>query len=258
MFPAKVHCLYDSLFVPVDHAEPVPRKSLFTHHQLPMRHSHEIAVPHTGTPGWYLGGIALSVVFLCLFLRSKQLRIVDLLQSLLSERTMARVLRESNLTRAVTQAPIALIMLFPLSLVACHLLIPSSSSGSVGLLSFLALYAAGCIVYYTRNGIFRFIGEAFLNGEAMHLYLSNSYVYHLVYAIVATALSFFVCFTGSVGNVFLNILAGMLGLLVVMRFIRGVRLILTHAKSPQLYLFYYLCTLEIVPIVILIHGAISW
>lgn len=255
---AKVYCFYDSIFVPVDHAEPVPRKSLFTHHLLPVRHGQEMAITHVGTPGWYLGGIAVSVVILVLFLHSKQLRILDLLQSLFSERTMSRVLREANLTRAVTQAPIALIMLFPICLVVNYSFIRPTSNGWMEILAFLAIYAASCIVYYLRNGIFRFIGETFLNGEAVHLYLTSNYVYHLVYCIMAVAFSFFVCFTGNVGDIFLTILLGVLGLLVVMRFVRGMYLILTHAKSPKLYLFYYLCTLEIVPVIVLIYGAISW
>lgn len=252
----QVNCLYDSAFVPQDHAEPVPRKSLFTHHLLPVRHESEMAVGHDGTPGWYLGGIALALLFLCLFLRAKQLRLLDLLQSLVSERAMARVLREANLTRAITQAPIALIMLFPVCLVASKVLMPATSPLSI--LNFLVIYVAACAVYYLRNGIYRFVGEAFLNSEAMHLYLTSNYVYHLAYGIVATALAFFVCFTGPLGGIFFYILAGIVGILAVMRFVRGVQLILTHAKSPKLYLFYYLCTLEIVPIIVLAHGAISW
>ena len=254
----QVHCLYDSVFVPQDHAEPVPRKSLFTHHLLPVRHTAEMTVGHGGTSGWYLGGIALSFLFLCLFLRVKQLRPLDLLQSLFSERTMARVLREANLTRAAAQAPIALVALFPLCLVASCSLLPSRGVVWQGILDFLLLYAAACVVYYLRNGIYRFVGEAFLNSEAMHLYLTSNYVYHLTYGVVATVLAFFVCYTGSLGNIFLCLLAGIVGILAVMRLIRGLQLILTHAKSPQLFLFYYLCTLEIVPLVVLAHGAISW
>lgn len=254
---AEVHCLYDSLFVPVDHAEPLPRKSLFTHHHLPVRHGREIPVGHVGTPVWYLGGIALSVAILCLFLRAKQLRLLDLLQSLISERAMSRVLREANLTRAVTQAPIALVMLFPLCLVASYSLLPSSSNPWMAILDLLLLYAASLGVYFLRNGILRVVGDAFLNNEAVHLYLTSNYVYHLAYAVVATALAFFVCFTGDLGGIFLSLLAALLAILFLMRFLRGMQLILTHAKSPKLYLFYYLCTLEIVPVIVLVAGAIS-
>ena len=253
----------DSIAFPVGRAEPVPRKSLFTHHLLPVRHGQEMTIAHAGTSGWYLGGIALSLLFLCLFLRAKQLRLLDLLQSLVSERAMSRVLREANLTRATTQAPIALVMLFPLCLVATYMLTPASLQFSIfnsqfSILNFLLLYAACCVGYYLRNGIFRFVGEAFLNSEAVHLYLTSNYVYHLAYGVVATVLAFFVCFTGPLDRVFLAILAGMVCILYVMRLVRGLQLILTHAKSPKLYLFYYLCTLEIVPIIVLVHGAMSW
>ena len=257
LLTVQVSCLYDSVFVATDHAEPVPRKSLFTHHLLPVRHGHEISVSHAGTPGWYLGGIALSILFLCLFLRAKQLRLPDLLQSLVSERAMGRVLRETNLTRAVTQAPIALVMLFPLCLVANHCFMPQLHNVWLDMLTFLGIYAASLCLYFVRNGIIRFIGNAFLNGDAVHLYLTSNYVYHLAYGVAATALAFFVCFTGNLGNVFLYILAAIVGILFVMRLIRGMQLILTYSKSPKLYLFYYLCTLEIAPVLILTSVAIS-
>ena len=55
-----------------------------------------------------------------------------------------------------------------------------------------------------------------------------------------------------------DILAGILGLLFVVRLIRGLQLILTFSKTPKFYLFYYLCILEIVPIIIIIKVAISY
>ena len=247
-------CAFDTLFTPTDHPEPVPRKSLFTHHLLPVRHGNEIVVSHSGTPGWYFGGVILAVLFTVLFLRHKQLRVPDLLQALFSERTMERVLREANLTRATSQALIAPIMLLPICLAVSQL---STLNSQLSILNFLLLYAVALVAYYLRNGIVRFIGNAFLNSEAVHIYLTSNYIYHLVYGLVASALIFFVCFTGSLGILFFRILAGILLILFVMRLIRGMQLILTHSKSPKLYLFYYLCTLEIAPPVVLIFAAIS-
>lgn len=244
---------YDSVYAPVNHAEPVPRKSLFTHHLLPVQHPYEIALSHNAASGWYLGGIALSILLLCLFLRRKQLKMLDLLQSLVNARTMARVLREANLTRSSEQALIAPLMLLPMCLVLNAVL----SQHSFSVIPFLTVFLCACVVYYLRNGLLRFLGNAFLNTAAVHIYLSSNYLYHLAYGISVTALSFFICFTGSLGIYFFYFVAGWVGILYVMRLVRGMHLILSNAKTPKIFLFYYLCTLEIVPAIVLIYVAIS-
>ena len=242
----KVDCAYDSVFTPLDHGEPMPRKSLFTHHLLPVRNDYDLSVTHTNTSGWYLGGIGLSILLLLLFLRQKQLSLGDLLLSLINGQTMNRVLRETNLTRTSSQSVIALIILLPIALVAQYLWLPGHDVWS-SMINFGLLYAGCCLAYYLRNGILRFIGEAFYNREAVHLYLSSNYLYHLAYGIMTTAMAFFICYTDGRGGLFAAVLGGMLGLFYLMRVVRGMQLILTHAKTSTLYLFYYLCTLEIVP-----------
>ena len=208
---------------------------------------------HTGTPGWYLGGIALSLMLICLFFRKKQLRLLDLLHSLVNARAMDRMLRATNMTRVSEQFLIAPIMLLPLLLIVSRRLFPTPLPD----VRFLTLYVAACAVYYVRNGIVRFLGNAFLNKEATHIYLTSNYLYHLTYGLVAMAFAFFICFAGEMGVLFFHIAAGLIGILYVMRLLRGLQLILTNSKTLKLYLFYYLCSLEIVPAIVIIFVAIS-
>ena len=243
-------CIYDSLFTPVGRQEPSLHKSLFTHHLLPVENTHEITIQHQGSPGWFLLFIALSLFFICTFLRNKQISLVELLQSAIDSRAMDRLLRDANLTHASDQAIIAPLMLIPVVLVAYFAFLPPVNDVWLSILRYLLLLLACCLIYYARNGIFRFFGNAFDNNEALHLYLSSNYIYHLLYGIVATVLSFFVFYTDRVGTTFLYILGGMLALLFIIRLLRGMQLFLTNSKSPKFYLFYYLCILEIVPIII--------
>ena len=244
-------CVYDSIFTPVKQEQPEVRKSIFTHHQLTVKHNHEIDIHHDGTNGWFLGVIALSIFLLCIYLRRKQIDLLTLLQSAIDHRAMGRMLRDTNLTHAPDQAPIALLMLLPITLVGYYFFFPHPDNMWRDMLQYLMLYAASIVIYFTRNGIFRFIGNAFNNGEAVHTYLSSNYIYHLLYALTATAMAFFVCYTDSVGSVFFYILAGLIALLFTVRLIRGLKLILTFSKTPKVYLFYYLCILEIVPIIVI-------
>lgn len=251
-------CIYDSIFTPIKQAAPEVRKSIFSHHELTVQHTHEIDIHHDGSPGWFFGFIVLSIFLICSYLRRKQIDMVTLLQSAIDHRAMGRMLRDTNLTHAADQAPIALLMLLPVSLVAYFFFFQHPSNIWLDMLQYLTLFAICIIVYYTRNGIFRFLGNAFNNGESVHVYLSSNYIYHLLYAIVASALAFFVCYTDRVGQVFFYILAGILALLFTVRLIRGLKLILTFSKTPKVYLFYYLCILEIVPIIIIIKVVISY
>ena len=245
-------CIYDSLFTPIDQPEPTLHKSLFTHHLLQVQNTHEIAIQHHNTPGWPLFFIALSITLICLFIRNKQISLLELLHSAIDSRAMDRTLRDANLTHATDQATIAPLMLLPVTLVAYQSYAPHISNMWLGILSYLGAFLASCAIYYIRNGIIRFFGNAFDNNEAVHIYLSSNYIYHLLYGIVATTFAFFVFYTDKVGPTFLNILLVVLGILFTIRLIRGMQLILTNSKTPKFYLFYYLCILEILPIFVLI------
>ena len=251
-------CAYDSIFTPLEQAEPVVRKSLFSHHQLAVEHKHEINIHHEGSPGWMLGFIVLSIFLICTFLRRKQISLLMLLQSAIDHRAMDRMLRDTNLTHAPDQSPIALLMLMPVVLVGYYFFLPHRENGWIDMLQYLMVLVGCAVVYYSRNGIFRILGNAFDNSESVHVYLSSNYIYHMLYAIAAAALAFFVCYTDAVGRIFFYILAGVIALLAVIRLFRGLKLILTFSKTPKFYLFYYLCILEIVPIIVIIKVVSSY
>ena len=252
-----VVCAYDTLFTPMGPVEPVLHRSLFTHHLLPVQNSHETTIQHQGSPGWLFAVIVLSITLICIFLRNKQIQLVDLLQSAIDHRAMDRMLRDTNLTHNVDQAIIAPLMLIPVSLVCFYSFIPQMSNTWTNILQYFLLLAACIAVYYTRNGIIRFIGNAFENPEAVHIYLSSNYIYHLLYGIAATVLAFFIFYTDQVGQTFLYILLGIIALLFTIRLLRGMQLILTNAKTQKFYLFYYLCILEIVPLIIVFKVVIN-
>ena len=245
-----VVCAYDTLFTPMGPTEPVLHRSLFTHHHLPVQNSHETTIQHQGSPGWLFVVIILSITLICIFLRNKQIRLVDLLQSAIDHRAMDRMLRDTNLTHTIDQAIIAPLMLMPISLVGYYAFFPQVSNIWTNILQYILLFAVCIAVYYTRNGIIRFIGNAFENSEAVHIYLSSNYIYHLLYGIAATAIAFFIFYTDRVGQTFLYILLAIIALLFTARLLRGMQLILTNAKTQKFYLFYYLCILEIVPLII--------
>lgn len=246
-----VVCAYDTIFAPLEAKEPVLRKSLFIHHELQVKSGHERIIVRDNAPGWLFGVIVISLFLIFNFLRRKQINILELLQSAIDHRALDRLLRDSNLTHPTSQAPIAMIMLLPISLIGYCSFMPHSSKVLVDITTYLLVLVVCFAIYFIRNGVMRLIGSAFGNNEAVNLYLASNYIFHLLYAIVGAGMAFFVCYTGEMGQVFLFATLGMLGLLLLARFIRGMQIILTLSKNSRFYLFYYLCILEIVPIVII-------
>lgn len=251
-------CVYDSLFTPLEQAEPVIRKSLFTHHQLQVKTSHEITINRTHAPGWMLGLIAISILLVCIFLRNKQIRLINLVQAALDHRALDRLLRDTNLTHPMDLSPVALIALLPLSLIGYHCLLSHSSNPLYDILHYLLFLLLVIVIYFTRNGLLRLLGGAFYNSESVGVYIANNYIYHFLYGIVATAMAFFVCYTGDASNTFAVIFCGIICVLLLFRFFKGMQIILTLSKSSKLFLFYYLCILEIVPMAIVAKIAISY
>ncbi len=254
---AEIVCAYDTIFTPLEQQKSIVRKSLFTQHELQVQSSHEKTIMHEDAPGWLFGMIILAVFLTFNFLRIKQIRLIDVLQSAIDHRALDRLLRETNMTHPISLTPIALLMLLPVTLIGYYSFMPHSSRMAVDILNFLIVLAGCYVIYFVRNGVIRLVGNAFGNSESIDLYLSNNYMFHLLYAVVASVMAFFVCYTGEMGKTFLYITLGVLGLLMVIRFLRGVGIILTLSKTSKFYLFYYLCILEIVPIVLIAKVATS-
>lgn len=244
--------LCDSLFVGTDSTGPVLHKSLFTNHELQVQHNYEATLHQQSTSGWFLGFILISFLLTILYLRSKQLTPATLFQASVNHRSLERILREENLTHRADMLPIALIMPISLALVIYHSMMPSNITTWTAILEYIGLWAGIVAVYFLRNGVLRLLGEAFDNSEAVSLYISSNYFYHITYAVVSTVMAFFICYTDAAGQHFLVALGIILGILFLCRLVRGLNLILTLSKSPKLYLFYYLCILEIVPILVIL------
>lgn len=253
----EVVCAYDTIFTPLEAKEPVLHKSLFTHHELQVKSSYERAIMHENSPGWLFGVIVIALFLIFNFLRRKQINMVELLQSAIDHRALDRLLRDSNLTHPASQAPIAMIMLLPVSLMGYYFYMPHSSQVLSDMLTYGLVLVICFASYFIRNGVIRVMGNAFGNSESVNMYLASNYIFHMLYAIVASLMAFFVCYTGEMGQTFFYITLGVLGLLMVIRFLRGMQIILTLSKTSKFYLFYYLCILEIVPIVIIAKVATS-
>lgn len=250
-------CILDTIFTFLQRPAPALHRSLFTQHELMPHNTHEIALSHHGASGWYFAVILLSTFLLCIFIRNRKILLSDLFQALVEPHAIERFLRDANLTHTSELYSIAVLCLVPISLCIYY---PFAPHNSIAVLDFLFYILAllGCYAaYFLRNSLFRLIGNAFGNSEAVDAYLASAYLFHLLYGVAACALAFFICYTGIHSMSFVITFFVVIGILFVLKLVKGLQLILTLSKTSKFYLFYYLCILEIVPFVILAKVLIS-
>ena len=128
-----------------------------------------------------------------------------------------------------------------------------SSPGSLSFFLFLAL--AGGIVMWLLFRLFliRLLGWTFRNFEVTSQYLMSSMAYHFIIGIAL--LPFLVVNAYTRSDIILYISLGLTAILYLVKLARGIVIGLGDTKFSIFYLFFYLCTVEILPILAIIKVA---
>lgn len=246
MNPADTLPNLDSIFQAYCAMEPQLHTSLFTGHNLqePLQSAPRSLSP-AGSLDWLFLTLLLLSGLLSLIVNRTRLRMSHLFKSLVDGRSLARVVRDSSAKGLRSLLPMALIYV-----VCVALLLPAVVQGQSPLHYLLAIVlAVAC--YFVRNGLCYLMGVIFDNSEAGYLYLHNTYLYNAAGALLLPLLLLFAYFSPA-PQAFLIASAILVGTLLLARLIRGLILIFSTAKNSHFYLFYYLCTLEVVPLLVLL------
>ena len=243
---------YDSLFTQYADMPVVYRKSMFSgnsHHVAePLPHVRETAPSDT----WIFVSLTILLILMGIYLKRQKFRIKDILQSLFDTRVLDRVARECNIKSKsfipMTGIYLASIAFVILSLKDQYRLSISGTNDIVFYLTTMALLAAFILV---KNSIIRLLGNIFEDKPSTQLYLFNNYLFFFVGALLLPVILLLVFFNTAVGSAALKTAEIIVAIVFIVRLLRGIQLILTNSKSSKLYLFYYLCILEIVPILVM-------
>lgn len=243
----------DSVFYSYTLTERPIHKSLFTHHQLQPENSGSIARHQGEDIQWIFGVIVILIAALCAYSRINRLGFFDVLKSMVDSRAMNRTIRELNLNRRNALLPIAFIVSTIFTLIIFHYAnyYIESILSVPNYLSFLYILVATTILFIARNGFIRFIGNTFEQSSLIGTYIISNYFYFLCESIILIPLCMLHYFTIGIGNIAINIILIIVAIIFCARLFRGFKLILTISKASSLQLFYYLCILELVPILIL-------
>ena len=248
----------EQVFEACHNTEQIEVKSMFTGHDLQLTHHEAKERPQASPESWMFMVIVAIIILICTYFRRRRIEVLDILQSAINHRSMSRTMREYNLNHHTSQFPIVLLWASNIALLLYFFTsgilkqwIPIHSS-----IIYIGLFIACTLFYLIRNGLFKFLGQTFRVGEAIDTYIMSNYIYALIESITLPALLLLIFYGTHISIISTKITLIIFGILYAFRLIRSLNLFLTYTKFSQLHLFYYLCILEFIPIMIAAYGII--
>ena len=237
----------DSIFQAYCSQTPTQRTTLFTEHQLPYSPFVRQRIDNR-PPDWLFLLILLLGCCVSLLVNRSRLNMGEVLKSAVDSRSLVRLDRENSTKRFRMLIPMSVIYMASIAMLGYSYLTRQHLADGPTLFPILA---GACLAFYfVRNGIAFLLGTIFENGDAVQLYISNTYLYNTIGCLLLMPLLFVELYCPA-APAMLYVCAGMVALLFAARLVRGLSVVLKVVKNSRFYLFYYLCILEIAPIMVL-------
>lgn len=242
-----VYCVpLDSVFPAHEPTPAVLRRSLFSGHTLQPSHTDLMPRQQTVASPWVFILIIALATATYFYASSRKIKLMELLRSTVDRRVMDRLVRGNNLT------PLRLMSIGLLTSSTVAVTVNHMALGSLGFLGWLLAAVALSAAYMTRWGLLRVLSRVFEAEEAMNAYINSGYLYHLVLCIALLPLTLLLVYMPWGQTAVLVAMGLLVAICFAMRIIRGIKLFLTISPAHNFYLFYYLCTVESIPVLILI------
>lgn len=241
----------DSVFSPFASDTTITRQSMFaqnTHHATSVnpetRYQNE-------NVDWTFGLFVVLLALMSLYINSRKFKLKDIFLSLFDIRVMERISRESNI-KSWSMLPMVGIYLAGVAFTATTFAQQWSylTTNASDITHYLTVFGILAAYITIKNGITHLLGSVFDDKYSTSLYVVNSHLFHFVGAIVLTPLLMLIQYGTAIHSYVLNIAIIIIVILFLIKLLRGFQLILTNSKTSKLYLFYYLCIIEIVPILV--------
>lgn len=242
----------DSIFPPIDRPEPQQRQSLFTHHGMTVQHEQPIVRRNDAVPAWMFVVLMVLTVLLFVYYKARKISIGELLKSTIDSHAADRLVRSCNMVRVSTLIPAGLLTVAILGVAVFQAAMMHTGPGG-----YLLLAGGIAVAYLLRNALVRLLGNVFDSKDNVTAYITSNYLYHLVLATVVLPLLFLQVYMPWGNMAVIYVIIALTVLVFVMRLARGIKIFLTNSKGSSFYLFYYLCTVEIVPFLVLIKWLID-
>jgi hypothetical protein len=193
------------------------------------------------------------------FVSSKRLK--QIFNAPFTNRALNQLTRDGDIFKERISIPLIIIYILSSSLFIFnigHYLINFKNLDLYNLFFFIKIFGVISLLMLLKSVITRFIGIIFKNLAATSAYLLNSLIFNIITGLILLPVNVFLAYSNPTFSRVLIILTIIILLIFnVIRFGRYIIIGISYSKFSQFYLFLYLCTLEILPVLILIKIYIS-
>lgn len=235
-------------------------RSLFEGHQLKASAPAAPTLRHEATSGWIFGLLFLSLALVALIrgLYSKRLRII--LLAPFSSRKMGQVIRDADLLSPALKGWLQVNYLAMLSLAAYlitqrYISLPVLHPALHGITLYLSIFILLSALYIIRHRVARFWGHLFKETEISFRYRLNHLLISIMIGLalipVLTGILYLPAYLIGPATVTGGII---IGILLLVRTLKSIYIGITFRWYALIYIFLYLCTLEILPVLLLLKA----
>ncbi len=229
-----------------------PAQSFFISHQLKTQGIRPVLFKQY-QPEWILGLLLLCFVFLAWVQVFYRRRLRQILLAPYSKRFLSQLIRDGDLFTERIALATGFIYLITTSLFLYQLyeLVLVKDTGRLlqgfPLFAMISIFVLG--FWILKIGLIRFLSFIFRTRQTTREYILNILIFNILTGIFLLPLLIFALYLKSV--IFLWICMIIFALFFLFRFVRGFLIGISITKFSYLFLFVYLCSLEILPLVIL-------
>jgi hypothetical protein len=237
------------------------RKSMFTGHQLKPSHQGPVKREQDSSDWIFLTLILCTVLLLIAKLLFER-RFGQILKAVTRPRNLNILLRDGNLLSERITPPLLILHMLSYSLffylyMQSRLSIPGIFKGEI--FYFAAILGAYVSFFTFRFLLVRLLGWIFASGEYAQTYLANSVIFDEVWGIALIPICLIIYYAPSpASGLMLQGGAVLFLILQLYKLIRNFMVGLANTNFSWFYLFLYLCTVEILPILFLGKLISNW
>ncbi len=236
------------------------RESMFTTHQLKVKNITTLIRKELSTD-WLLLLLLLCFSLLAWILTFSRKRVNQIIKATYTNRTINQLIRDGDLFKERIAVAFIVIYFISISLFvfqATHYYLNLKQFGYYSVFTFFIILAIIIALYILKLLATKFIGFVFKNNIANHIYLLNGFIFNIITGILLLPLLLFMIYSKGVTASFAtNLSIAIVLALAALRYLRNIIIGVSFSKFSIFYLFLYLCTLEILPILIIIKVIIG-
>jgi hypothetical protein len=233
--------------------------SFFTSHQLKTQDIRPVLFKKY-QPDWILGLFLLCFVLLAWAQVFYRRRLRQILMATYSKRFLSQLVRDGDLFSERISLATGFIYFIIISLFLFQLyeLVLVKDAGRLHqgfpLFALISIFVLG--FWMLKIGLIRFLSFIFRTRQTSREYILNILIFNILTGIFLLPLMVFAVYLKSV--IFLWICMILFVLFFFFRFVRGFLIGISITKFSYLFLFVYLCSLEILPLVVLLKVVLKY